>query len=223
MFEDKVFDDLDDISKLIEPYVYSVNDEVAKLPNEIDLDYGFIINEIREHYRSAPVIKESNALGYKGYSRAYAPFYTVECSNNSLIDTDNEKLNATIKLVKTKKMYSEDDMKSMISSAVSDITNNKHTWSMPRANDIADTFDIANAKKTRSFSTKRRLIMIAIRDMLEKDTLKIRDVDLMYRFIGWISAYIENNNLGAMSNICKLKVLSHKKRAIYSIMDEVKI
>jgi len=232
MFEDKIFDGLDDISKMMEPYTYSINDILSNMPQELTVTYDEICELIqrqsdRFNIRAADILR----LKFRDSSEEildnlmeFNNFYGIETSESLSIDFETSSINGILKTVKIKNGYTEDELalkiKNKIIESIRNAMYSPSSFNKTNANELADLFDIKKVSSERGARAKRELMVAGFNKILE-EKLHIRDVDLAIRVARWIKKFLQDGNLGAINNLCKMKILSHKERAIYSIEDEV--
>jgi hypothetical protein len=235
MFNDEVFDDLDDISKMVEPYIYSVNDVLSNLPDEIKINYedvksilqeNFIIDQRSNIFFSLMRLKLAEVISDAIMYDKISYFYKIKVDTNTTIDFENECLTGNIVIFKHKNGYDDKKLKKIVEdniiNAVRCAMSSASTYQKSSANELADLFDILNVKKERGTRGKSRLLVCGFKKILENNLI-IKDVDLSLKVAKWIRAFLCKGNLGAINNLCKLKIVSHKKHAIYSIQDEVDV
>ena len=70
--------------------------------------------------------------------------------------------------------------------------------------------------KKKVTAIKERLIKI-----FETNEWRIRDMALANKVGFWIKGYISGGNLADLTNLCKLKVMTHNNMPIYSVKEEV--
>ena len=238
MFEDKVFDGLDDISKILEPYTYSVNELLDEAPDQIEITYEDIEEHLLIELSSSSAFKVKQLLKMKWEAddvdkkiinkvSELSRFYTIKCDENVSLNLHDKTLNGKVFINKTGEGIPDDKLKDMINDSILEgVRNTMYTpanFSKPFANEIAELFDIKGVSSERGARGKKIEMIKGFEELLSEDKLMIRDVDLAKRFAIWLHAYMRYGNLGAIKNLCKLKILSHKKRAIYSIQDEVEV
>ena len=91
-----------------------------------------------------------------------------------------------------------------------------------RANDIMELLGgCEEGLRSRSDRRKKSVIHKRVGEIFKDNLWNIRDTELATKVGSWIRCYIENGNLAAYSNFCRLKVMTHKGQPIYS-MEEVK-
>jgi hypothetical protein len=71
-------------------------------------------------------------------------------------------------------------------------------------------------------SAKKKLIAIKLRltQIFKTNEWRIRDMALSNKVGFWIAGYISTGNLACLTNLCKLKVMTHNNMPIYSVKEE---
>jgi len=232
LFKDKVYEEMDDISKLIEPYQYSLNDDLAQFPDEVEItrdhmqtQYSF---SVRDVVRSKAKELELYNLVDKVWevSESFFEFkiYDSEGEAAESIDYDfkNNKMNGRILLVKKKAYLGDDEIVGVIKKTIDDkFYGWNNTYDSKRINEIADLFNDNTVKKQRSIRKKVRHLSRHLVALIDSRKIDIRDVGLASRFVDWILLYVKDGNLPALANITKLKIMTHNNRPIYSIDEKV--
>lgn len=241
IFKDKVYDEMDDISRLIEPYEYSVNAEISQMPEEIEITAEDLINMKMYGRGLSPssilikTAKELNLLAlassfrngsyYKFYSPTIIPNFEDEVPIG-IFNVDDKTMTHRIVLKKIKDSYDEKELQVLAVEFIAEhfrsleyIPASKIDKS--RLNELAQLFNCPESMKERSSSKKIRLLRTKVTTMMKDGSLDIRDIDLANRFGNWFKLYVLDGNLPALTNLTKIKIVSHNKRPIYSIEEEV--
>jgi len=238
MFNDVVFNGLDDISKMLEPFTYSINDIVAGMPDEISIDF-FDIHKLialnpTSSVGSGIYIEKLISIGLSKQGNIkldnlsdVQSFYSLKVDDNLILNLELGELSGCITIFKKSNGYSDKEMKQMVDKNILDGV--KTGMSSPSqsdkksANELAELFDIKNVNNERSTKGKRNLLIKDFENIINDNKICIKDVDFSKRVGKWIRLFLSNGNLGAIKNLCKLKIVSHKKHAIYSIEGEVDV
>ena len=213
MFEDKVFDGLDDISKILEPYTYSVNEILDEAPNQVEITYEDMEKYLFAELSSSTSFKVKQLLRIKWEAdnvdkkiidrvNNLSKFYTIECDKDVSLDLHNKTLNGKVFINKTGEGIPDDKLKEMIYDTIIDsVRSTMYTpanFSKPFANEIAELFDIKSVCSERGARGKKVEMIKGFKELLSEDKLMIRDVDLANRFGIWLHAYMRYGNLGAI-------------------------
>jgi hypothetical protein len=99
---------------------------------------------------------------------------------------------------------------------------NSFNMSVSRANEILELLGNSDAGlRSRSPRKKKESLYYRLKNLFETNEWNIKDTELANKIGVWIVSYILNGDLSALSNFCRLKVMTHKGQPIYS-MEEVK-
>ena len=232
MFKDKVYEDMDDISKLIEPYQYSVNDDLSQFPDVIEVDTSFI--DCRYISTRSLISLKARELGLKAlidniYEVEKSNFFKFEMfdefnepTRSIKFDFNTGEIKGKILLVKNKIAFEDKDVHTICEEgAVTFLMST--TWRATdsnRMNEIADLLGIDGVLKEKSKRSKLYALTSGIRSLVREKKIDIRDAGLAKRFGRWLVLYINDGNLPALGNIAKMKIMSHQNKPIYSIQEQ---
>lgn len=223
-FEDKVYDNLDWLSQATMPLVFSGNKLLADMPDRIDIDLsnvgynlGLGMSVVLESYRIENVSMDS----------LLKDCYTF-MSIGDTIDPANNTL-PTIWAEKITKNFSDKAILIYVKNQIHKPTNAVAVADVGRTNEILDLIDYRpdktrgekDIRSSRSMKKKIRAINNRLTNIFMKNEWQVKDADLMISFADWTYQYMVTGNLAALTNITKLKIMTHKKQAIYSIKETV--
>ena len=219
-FDDNTYDNLDWLSQATMPLVFSGNKLLGEMPDHIDVD-----------------ISKISLGGYIGVSSTLKPFYVDDSSLNRLITNcyafksdggtivdPSKDIYPTVWVEKIKKDLSEKEILSYVRDMITP-NRNYHNNDIGRINEIMDLINYKpdphgkNLRASRSINKKMRGIYQRLQQVLIKGEWQVRDADLMISFNEWVNQYIVDGNLAALTNITKLKIMTHKNQPIYSIKE----
>lgn len=239
LFKDKAYEDLDDISQLVEPYEFTINNQIAQLPDEIVLDADYFASVIRNNsgrdsaYDDLRKIvqRQANKLNLKElaeHSRLEyqfsKEFFKIEMDENVTFNPATNELIGDVKIIKTKVAYEDKDIDKMLLDHMKKEFSNKlgrpSNMNKGRMNEICDLFGIPEALSDRKAMGKLNKLYAKYKELMSDRTMNIRDVELFKRFVNWNVKYIKDGNLPAMSNITKVKIMMRNELPIYSIKED---
>lgn len=234
IFKDKVYEEMDDISKLIEPYQYSLNDDLASFPDQVEVTPDYITSHysisIRDIVRQKAEELELQTLMNKIWDldSSFFEFKITDSlgeeTDSVLFDFKARTIDGKISLIKIKNYLEDDEVVKAIKSTIDNkLHNYSSSYDAKRLNEVADLFNAVNVSKQRSIRKKMRELRLHIVGLVDSKKLDIRDVGLASRFADWIQLYVENGNLPALANIAKLKIMTHQNRPIYSIDEKATV
>lgn len=234
VFDDKKFEELDWISQAMEPIDSALNDVLSNIPEEQIIDfemyrkmtsdsYGLDLSldhaiyfMARKHLAVSLSWKERDALKpcFK---------FSIEGDEILLDFEQNEITGGTIKLIKLKSTMDEKALASLLGNEGLDSLNGMFLGqeSLGRMNEILELLGkCEDGIKTRSIHKKKSVLLKRVRTIFKDNEWKIKDTELANKIGRWIKSYVMNSDLAALSNFCRLKVMTHKDQPIYS-MEEV--
>jgi len=222
-FKDERYEDMDYLTKAVRPILWSPSDKYAQFPDEIEIG----IEHIEGHSIRMREILEKFSIEYFDDKEALndvANWFTLDVEEGTYVDLLDNKLIGSIKLKKTKITVQDSD----ILQIMNDTWKESSGWQFrpgaggaKRAREILDLIgvDITNIGKGKKDTL--RLLKSSIENLIENNTLKIYNGDLMIRMMNWILNYINIEDLQALANFSKLKVMTHKNEPIYSMKEIV--
>jgi hypothetical protein len=235
LFQDKVYEEMDDFLKLIEPYICETNNDLAEFPDEIVLSFDQVYQLSSSKYGFDSIsldsiisakAKELNLRSiYENcydISRKFFEFKSDE--DNLVMNLETKTLSGEIKIVKKKIAFEDDELKekswNVIRAKILSGLNSNKKMDKRRMNDVADLFNSRETRKDRSWRGKLSCLLSDLRKMWESNKLDIRNYELCEKFGNWIVAYVRNGNLAAYKNLTRIKVMSHQSKPIYSIEED---
>lgn len=239
LFKDKVYDELDDISQLVEPFEFELNNQLAQMPDEINLDAEFFKAMVSYHNGGSSfyealrqvVKREAHKLDLKELgdharlNRDFTKdFFEFVIDEDLQYNAATNELNGEAKIIKKRNAFEDKEIEEMLIDYMRDEFNSRlsrpSNISKPRINEICDLFGIDEALKDRKARGKVNKLYNRYKELMADRRLNIRDVDLFKRFIDWNVRYIVDGSLPSMSNITKIKIMMRSELPIYSIKEE---
>lgn len=230
LFKDKTWDDFDEITQMFEPYVFSLNEALSKMPDEFDVDPKIFIEDniisidrlvTRKVVELGLDISATNLLtGIDFYNEFFT--FSLAIDESATLDGHTLTLDKPIKVVKKDKIAYED--KEIDEIMISYVKNHLYRLSgakrlnIKALNELVDLFNVKPKSNTKH--SKISALYSKYEELLEDKTLNIRDVDLFFRFVDWNVKVIRHGNLPAMANITKIKIMMRSEIPIYSIKEE---
>lgn len=238
MFNDKVYDELDDISKLVEPYNSEFNNIISQYPDEIEIhpsvfkgafSGGWGFSSVRVETILDVVAKNLNLpklTRASSYDSRVDNFFEFEIKDLEEYETptfnfETDHMSHTIILKKVKLGLDDQELsklaKNNILNAISGNLHNNRSVNKPRLNEIAELFGAQEAKSDRSYRGKVKKLCKRLEQLIDDQKLDIRDIELCKKFGQWVVKYVKDGNLPALNNVTRIKIMMHKNRPIYSI------
>ena len=240
LFKDKTFEEMDEISQMIEPFESQINVELSQFPDEFLLDTEFFcsligINRNRINYGVTEDLRkiierkannlELNILAKTARTNHsfIAEFFELQVDENCVYNANTNILHGEIKVVKKKIAYEDKDIEAFMKDHLKSAFNNFYRpgeVNKPRTNEILDLFNVKSGLSEKKALLKIRLLSKHYEALIDDRSLNIRDVELFKRFVSWNILYIKNGSLPALSNITKVKIMMRKGLPIYSIKED---
>lgn len=237
MFRDKTYEELDDISKLVEPYKCKLNEQLAEFPNEFEITEDMIMSAWDDYWgwSSISINKlisdKFKELELEDLTQSHTffdvrQFFEIQVKDkaegdNVMIDVKNNKLSHKLHIVKFKLAYEDTELEKIgtdaIIQTIKNSLNSAKVVNKVRLNELADLYGADAVKRNRSFNGKVRFFCKHLISLIEDNKLEIRDIELCKKFGEWIVMYVRDGNLPALNNLTRIKIMMHEDRPIYSI------
>jgi len=235
MFKDKVYEELDDISRLIEPFQSDINEELSLFPDEIEITKEMLINSSSnwgwESIRISTIISaiaiklNLNKINIESYSLS-RDFFKIEVrdfedGDSVTLNLETNELSHKIFIVKTNFGYEDNDLEKMAKSniihTIKSRLNNNRRVNKSRLNELADLYGAHEVRSDRGYRGKVNKFCKHLDALINDKKLEIKDLELCKRFGQWVVQYVSEGNLPALNNITRIKIMMHENRPIYSI------
>lgn len=246
-FVDEVYESMDDISKLIEPFEFKANTELAEFPDEVEITPDRLYELA---CRSGGYYFESwstgvNSLVYENARRLNLEAIVSETLNNSnfttkifeivtvpdledgviTFDTVTKTISGGKVILRKKSLIVEDaDIESRMITILVQRFNSEifspSCMDKKRLNEVANLFGAKEACKERAWKPKIDQLRIYYTKMIDEKRLPIKDMELFKRFVEWNINYIKHGNLPSFANITRLKIMLKSGLPIYSVKED---
>jgi len=222
-FDDDVYENLDWLSQATTPLLFSGNAILSALPDKIDVSPKNIRDSLGVNggLYIGDFIHDKDEIGSDVFGMIKG-CYNFIGEGDMLVDPIRNIFHA-IQVVKIKQSFSEKEIIAFIQDKLRYMRGDNAN----RINEILDLIDYkpkdsaSNLRSSRSVKKKMHGVSATLNEIFASNKWQVRDADLMISFIDWVSQYIKNGNLAALTNITKLKIMTHKKQPIYSIKEVV--
>lgn len=235
VFDDKKFENLDWMSQMTETIESEVNSLLAKMPDRIKLDIDSVLSFMSSGYSSMRLSSDSVArhvlkcipdrpkMSWEE-EKTVQNCFELEISDEFTLDLETRTMTGEIHLVKVITTLDDELLqKHMGQEGIQQLSRVRHSdnFSMGRANEIIELLGGSQeALRGRSARRKIEAIRQKLMRIFSNNEWRIRDTTLANKVGKWVAEYIENGNLAAFSNFCKLKVMTHQNMPIYSIEEQ---
>ena len=234
LFGEKKYEDLDLLTKMIEPVTWSALDVLANMPNEVVVPHEDILASVRlsrniefNNLWESLVLAKTPLGNFKERDFLRSRFELVADPDIIVNLEDNTVTGGNIRIVKTGGEVTEEELTKQLKEAgwrdSYNLMFNGNDETIERLREILDLFgtEVANnALKKRNISQLSNGIYSAFKDVMRNNRWNIRSVDLAHKVCRWMQVYIKDGNLAAMRNFCLLKAATHRGYPIYEIDEE---
>lgn len=235
VFDDKKFEQLDWMSQITETIESEINGLLARLPDRFELDISYIRKyaaytqfSISSDSVVQDLIRNQSVLTSLEYGEmsAMAKCFRLEMSPNFEINFETDVITGSLALVKVIPTLTDEELQPLMGmkgiEAVRRINyDTEDKTILGRMNEMLDVLGKSeDAILTRSFKKKSNQIILRLREIFSTNEWRIRDMQLANKIGKWIADYISTGNLAALTNFCKLKVMTHNNMPIYSVEEE---
>lgn len=245
-FIDEVYENMDDLSKIVEPFESLLNNDISMFPDEIELTgddmrtvitysgswsehaFGTVANIARRMALKHNLPDLAKELDGK-YGFANKMFDIVLEKDEDSIGVYYDSVNNLIKGGKVflkKKIIALDDqaIESDMIAMVGNAFYAQFSWTADRnkkrLNELCDLFNATEARKARGWTEKLNKYVMHLQELVKDRKLPIKDIELFKRFLNWNVIYIKNGNLPAMANVTRLKIMLKSGLPIYSMKED---
>lgn len=236
VFDDKRYEELDWISQATEPIESHLNEYMELLPDSIEINmdnfvalmgHSYDLNlskssALRQYFASIQVQKNCTALSWSE-REALLNNFEFQIEGNPIFNyEDNTVTGGKVLLVKINSSLEEDHLKKLHGAAGLDSLYSFYAIDVARANEILELLgNSEEGLRSRSPRLKKNFLIKRIQQIIKNNEWNIKSADLADKICFWVKDYVSNGDLSALSNFCRLKVMTHKGLPIYS-MEEVK-
>lgn len=235
LFGDQQYEELDWLTKAIEPISDEFNAKLAAIPQTVTVDYNTIA-----HCMSS-VWTQSASLVYilaKTFdisteeAKVIQDYFEVDVTENTKISLKEKAMIGSITLIKKSDSLSEKDLKKRMSEVVRNKLIEKSAQLtinfrlnkkdiVNRMNEVLDVLDSKDGLRARSAQSKIYCLRQSLETAIAEDKFKIRDVQLAEKIVAYGYDYIINGDLSKLTNLCRIKVMMHSGKPIYKFEETV--
>lgn len=233
VFDDKKFENLDWMTQITETIESELNVVLAKLPDRVEIDKKALEDYIHDGYgmsfNTRAVIRTflgplraEYKMSWEDEQRLTGCF-KLEAKGDLIIDYEKNTFEGELALVKVVHQFEDAELQKRLGQKGIDNLRNLNLGDahITRMNEVLDILGGCDKDlKNRSARKKLQATCRRLRQIFEENEWRIRDEVLADKVSYWIKDYIRNGNLAALTNFCKLKVMTHNNMPIYSIEEE---
>jgi hypothetical protein len=234
VFDDKKFEQLDWMTQITETIESELNGLLARLPDRIEFDIASLARwmggSLRPSLSVDSVVRGAiekvphQYLSYDEQNKLIGCF-RFEMSPTLELDLSLSRMTGSLALVKITPTLSDEELQPLMGARgidhISSEVRFEEKWPTDRLNEILDILSkCEEAQRSRSHNKKMHRIKERLKEIFKTNEWRIRDMELANRVCVWVADYIQTGNLAALTNICKLKVMTHNNMPIYSVEEE---
>lgn len=240
VFDDKKFEKLDWMTQITETIDSELNTLLAKLPDRVEFNAEAIVSHINSSYNSFSigqlvgemirVMNNTSSYDDDGITwqeeQVIQECFQFETSSEEIeVNSKNNTMTGALALVKVRSALEDEQLQRILGCrgirAVENIGYNGDKSTVDRMNEILDILGQSDQfKRTNSKVKKRAAIVARLKQIFSTNEWRVRDAHLANNIGFWIRDYIKAGNLAALTNLCKVKVMTHNNMPIYSIQEE---
>jgi len=229
--KDKEWDEMDWLNKAVEPYTFSLNTELVKIPSNYTLTYHDILYHLKKNDISMQsvllniaskfsVSDESIAmLDYFGHDN----IFEIQIDGSPEISLDEMQIKyGSVSLVKKTESLTDDLIKQTLPKFVHYMLRiDRDKAEAAFLNDTMDILDCKEGRNSSSIKVKISSIFHHVAHIYENNLWNIRNVDLLIKKLRWIKSFCEKGDRCSIANLSKLKCMIYGGHPIYS-MEEIR-
>ena len=236
VFDDQKLEKLDWMTQMTETIESDLNTMLAKLPSLIPVTARDILDQSGSSYMSLSArdiiskyfkrIRNEEQLSWDE-QHLLEECFQFETRGDTEIDLRTGILSGEIYVIKIKETFSDEELQPLMGrrgiehfGRASEYGNSEAP--LDRLNEVLDILgNCSEAMKTKSGKKKAAAIKARLTEIFKTNEWRIRDMTLANKVCYWIKGYIDDGNLANLTNLCKLKVMTHNNMPIYSVKEEV--
>lgn len=238
VFDDHKLEKLDWMTAMTETIESHLNDLLSRLPDRTLVSPQAIIEASSSSYLSFSVRSAMHELNrqhqreinyYLSYEeeRLLLECFEFQVTGEPELDLRTGTLTGgTIEVVKIKNAFSDEELQPIMGQRGLEELGRGRDYTGPdapfeRMNEILDILGgCQEALSSRSGKKKINAIRDRLKKIFTTNEWRIRDMALADKVGKWVKGYISEGNLADLTNLCKLKVMTHNNMPIYSVKEE---
>jgi hypothetical protein len=233
LFGEKKYEELDLLTKMIEPVTWSALDVLSQLPDKVKVPNETILKSVGRYRRiefndlwEELVLRKTplNSWRDRDFLRERFQF---ETEGELIVNLLDNTVTGELFIVKHAAEVTEAELTELLKnsgwSAHYNLNFEQREEVFARLREILDLIGTEKARETLKKRTLNQLtegLFRSYRDIMQNNTWNIRSIDLSNKACRWMSLYIGEGNLAAMRNFCLLKAATHRGYPIYQLDEE---
>lgn len=230
LFRDKEYEEFDWLNKAVEPIIFSLSEKFAQIPSET----GFSVTEAMDIVEHGAYISKKQLISHVAKMSEIdisstevdniKDLFEVKIPSDMVFSFSDLPADKVITVVKKVQTMSDHQIRDIVAACCANNLRriNKDRADMGRMNEVLDILNAqAPSRKGRSFSAKLSDVIDTTKNIVIEDRWRIRNMELLTRMSQWIIDYVHSGNLASMSNLIRLKCMTHNGDPIYSMQETI--
>lgn len=237
LFKDSKFEEMDELTKMIEPFENEDSEVINKIPAKIDAT-EYIISDIVNCNSSSPYLDDIESLfkviypeirmGHNIVDKFFK--YEIECAEEELtVNAKTQEINGKIFIVKKKEAFEDKEVQQQIKDDMANIFRKSRDYmyaDKDAINEMAVMFGLVYEDLRGKKATPRKKVIAFGKCLIERFDAceyKIRSLRLSQRINRMIRDYFRGhgNKENILFNLTQIAVMVNSGLPIYSL-DEMK-
>lgn len=226
LFADKEYQEMDWLGKVVEPFIFPLNEKLGKFPDKYDFSYRVIESRI----------KAGGYINYQELVQICVADLGIDISPDEIeslhslfevnivdfkVNIKTQTTSGEMSLVRLKPSLEDEDIKEHMSNRLYTKLNVLTTDGTHRLNELMDIIGAVDCRTSKSPYMKKNAIQAHMRKIIIEDMWRLRSAPLIEKLGDWMIDYINNGNLASLSNVTRLKCMTYNKDPIYSLKETV--
>ena len=242
VFRDKKYESLDWISAATEPIESPLNEILAILPDEVDINFDTYILSLGDSWNmdlavsnvvrlllnniKSSSIENAELVSFVSWQNQSTLFdcFELETEGSPVLDFVSKMIDGgKLRLMKRKFTLDEQVLEDTLGDRGIGCVQSMALYpdAIGRLNDIMGILGkCEEGLKTKSIRKKRYHLARRFASIIKSNEWNIKDAALADKVGAWIAAYVEKGDISAFANLGRLKVMTHSGNPIYS-MEEI--
>jgi hypothetical protein len=227
--KDKEWENMDWLNRAVEPFTFSFNAQLAKIPTEFVLNYNFIVTIIQNDrdIRLSSIVRDivRDRCGKDAVEMleniGVDKLFEFKLEQDTTIDLEREIIVGSLSVRKKMESLNDDVIRELLPQLVySKLRINSSRVEASLINEVMDILECKEARSSSSLRKKAAALQQHVYEIYKENKWNLRNVDLAIKMLGWIASYCMNGDRHSLANMSKLKCMIHNGHPIYS-MEEI--
>jgi hypothetical protein len=219
-FKDDKYEGMDFLTQAVRPLLWEPHEKFIQVPDEIEIEMDFLKETGRNLSINMTTFLKKVSKDYFGNSHdlyEVSKWFSIEVEKDTYIDLEKQEIIGSVKLVKKSTEISEQEILDYLAGQTFMDYRRRVQGEAKRAREIMELLGTTPESKKNSYNTLKN----QVKDIIRENKLKIYNGNLILKMASWIERYVLDEDLQALANFSKLKVMTHKNEPIYSMKEIV--